>query len=69
MLSSPLLVSHLEAFALYHVSESDETSATIRCNQSGKLIFNNTQSIHISDINFNGCFGSKVVSAQQFVLS
>ena len=49
----------------YNSSQPDNT---LWCNQSGKLVFNSIQSVHIRIINLLECFGSKVIDVRNFTL-
>ena len=62
-LSVGLTVSNVTTFTMY-----SEPGITLQCNQSGKLVFNSVQHVHIENINLLDCYGSKVVNVEDFTI-
>ena len=58
-----LTVSNVTTFTMY-----SESGITLQCNQSGKLVFNSVQHVHIENINLLDCYGSKVVNVEDFTI-
>ena len=65
-LNSDLIVSNVTSFTMCH--NYSEHGNTVRCNQSGRLVFNSVQYVHISNINLLECFGSIIVNVENFTL-
>ena len=62
-LSVGLIVTNATKFTMY-----SEPGITLQCNQSGKLVFNSVQHIHIRNINLLDCYGSRVVNVENFTV-
>jgi hypothetical protein len=60
-LSVGLSVTNVTKFTMY-----SEPGITVQCNQSGRLVFNSVQHVHIRNINLINCFGSKIVNIENF---
>ena len=67
LLSVGLVVSNITTFIMQYYNSS-QPDITLWCNQSGKLVFNSIQSVHIRNINLLECFGSKVIDVRNFTL-
>ena len=60
-----LEIKEVQNFILQSDSVSDQV---IVCNTSGKLLLENIEKVHIENINFQKCFGTKATQVQSFVL-
>ena len=65
-LSLELVISNITSFTMQY--NHSEHGNTLLCNQSGQLVFSSVQHVHIRNINFLECFGSKVVDVEKFTL-
>ena len=70
LLSLGVAVSNVTTFTIYcnYYSESGNT-CTLHCNQKGQFVFSSVQYVHIRNIDFIECIGSKVMNAGNFTLS
>ena len=65
-LQSSLEVSNIDTFTMHHIGH---LHSSIQCKGSNELMFENVQSIHISNLNFTSCFNTRVVCVNSFSLS
>ena len=65
MLNSRLVVSDVEKFTLYHISEPGDT---VSCNGNSNFFFDTVQSVYISNLHLKECFGNKVTNTKHFDL-
>ena len=60
-----LEIKEVQSFTLRSGSLTDQV---IVCNSSGKILMENIETVHIVNINFQRCFGTKATHVQSFIL-
>ena len=65
-LNESLTVSNLNAFSM--TSENITVTAQIECTEYSRIIFNNSQDILISNLEFVGCGGNRVTNVEHLMI-
>ena len=60
-----LILSNVESFTM----KSENSTAQIKCTNDSSMHFSQSQSIHITDLEFIGCGGNQVTQVEQFLVT
>ena len=69
MLTLGMVISNIAMFTMSCNHSMSGKVCTLQCGQNVRLVFDSIQTVHIRNVNFLECFGSKVINTENVTLS